>query len=144
MERPAGSPTNPIVLPKSKKVLERYYAGKRLESPLGGGLDVLGIKEGEPPVANIEDTNLTPLGDGEGEGHPELSGPSPFSPHLRQEFPSGTDLYHPEVVRIQKVKIPIPVEGRTGDPRERLPLLAVHGPDAEEFLCLLQNLFFFR
>jgi hypothetical protein len=47
MEPPAGSPTNPIVLPKSKKVLERYYAGKRLESPLGGGLDVLGIKEGD-------------------------------------------------------------------------------------------------
>jgi len=46
-EPPAGSPTNPIPLPKSKKTLERYYAGKRLESPLGGFLDVLGIREGK-------------------------------------------------------------------------------------------------
>jgi len=41
-EPPAGSPTNPIPLPRSKKTLEIYYAGKRLESPLGGFLDVLG------------------------------------------------------------------------------------------------------
>jgi len=46
-EPAAGSPTNPIVLPKSKKILESYYAGKRLESPLGGYLDVLGVREGE-------------------------------------------------------------------------------------------------
>ncbi len=46
-EPPAGSPTNPIPLPKSKKTLERYYAGKRLDSPLGGFLDVLGIREGK-------------------------------------------------------------------------------------------------
>jgi hypothetical protein len=47
IDPPEGSPSNPIELPKSKKVLERYYAGKRLESPLGGHLDVLGIREGE-------------------------------------------------------------------------------------------------
>lgn len=52
-EPPAGSPTNPIVLPKSKKVLERYYAGKRLESPLGGGLDVLGIREGDDKAGRV-------------------------------------------------------------------------------------------
>jgi len=46
-EPPPGSPTNPIPLPKSKKTLERYYAGKRLDSPLGGFLDVLGIREGK-------------------------------------------------------------------------------------------------
>jgi ribosomal protein S27AE len=46
-EAPTGSPSNPIPLPKSKKLLERYYAGKRLESPLGGHLDLLGIREGD-------------------------------------------------------------------------------------------------
>jgi ribosomal protein S27AE len=46
-EPAVGSPTNPIVLPKSKKILESYYAGKRLESPLGGYLDVLGVREGD-------------------------------------------------------------------------------------------------
>ena len=46
-EPPAGSPTNPIPLPKSKKILERYYAGKRLESPIGGFLDFLGVREGK-------------------------------------------------------------------------------------------------
>ncbi len=43
----AGSPTNPIPLPKSKKILESYYAGRRLESPLGGHLEVLGVREGD-------------------------------------------------------------------------------------------------
>ena len=52
-EPPAGSPTNPIPLPKSKKVLERYYAGRRLESPLGGFLDVLGIREGKNGVGRV-------------------------------------------------------------------------------------------
>ena len=45
-EPPAGSPANPIPLRRSKKVLERYYAGKRLASPMGGDLDVLGVREG--------------------------------------------------------------------------------------------------
>jgi len=44
---PAGSPLNPIPLPKERKLLRRYYAGERLRSPLGGQLDVLGIREGE-------------------------------------------------------------------------------------------------
>jgi hypothetical protein len=44
---PAGSPANPIPLARDKKVLRRYYAGERLRSPLGGYLDVLGIREGE-------------------------------------------------------------------------------------------------
>jgi len=46
-EPPAGSPSNPIPLPKSKKFFESYYAGKRLDSPLGGQFDLLGIREGE-------------------------------------------------------------------------------------------------
>jgi len=52
-EAPAGSPTNPIPLPKSKKILERYYRGKRLESPLGGFLDVLGIREGKDGIGRV-------------------------------------------------------------------------------------------
>lgn len=52
-EPPAGSPTNPITLPRTKKVLERYYAGKRLESPLEGSLDVLGIREGKNGVGRV-------------------------------------------------------------------------------------------
>jgi len=52
-EPPAGSPTNPIPLPKSKKILARYYAGKRLESPLGGFLDVLGVKEGKDGMGKV-------------------------------------------------------------------------------------------
>jgi hypothetical protein len=52
-EPPAGSPTNPIPLPKGKKVLERYYAGKRLGSPLGGFLDVLGVKEGKDGMGRV-------------------------------------------------------------------------------------------
>ena len=52
-EPPPGSPTNPIPLPKSKKVLERYYTGRRLESPLGGQLDILGIREGENKAGQV-------------------------------------------------------------------------------------------
>ena len=52
-EPPAGSPTNPIPLPKSKKVLQSYYAGKRLESPLGGFLDVLGVREGKDGLGKV-------------------------------------------------------------------------------------------
>jgi hypothetical protein len=48
-----GSPTNPIPLPKSKKVLERYYSGHRLESPLGGQFDILGIREAENKTGQI-------------------------------------------------------------------------------------------
>jgi hypothetical protein len=44
---PAGSPANPIPLARDKKLLRRYYAGERLRSPLGGYLDVLGIREAE-------------------------------------------------------------------------------------------------
>ena len=52
-EPAAGSPTNPIPLPKSKKILESYYAGKRLESPLGGFLDVLGVREGKDGLGRV-------------------------------------------------------------------------------------------
>lgn len=52
-EPPPGSPTNPIPLPKSKKTLERYYAGRRLESPLGGQFDILGIREGEDKKGRV-------------------------------------------------------------------------------------------
>ena len=52
-EPPAGSPANPIPLPKSKGLLEKYYAGGRLESPLGGYLDVLGVREGEGGVGRV-------------------------------------------------------------------------------------------
>jgi hypothetical protein len=45
-EPPAGSPANPIPLPRSKKTLERYYVGRRLGSPMGGQLDVLGVRDG--------------------------------------------------------------------------------------------------
>jgi hypothetical protein len=40
-------------LPKSKKLLERYYAGKRLESPLGGNLDILGIRESDRGTGRV-------------------------------------------------------------------------------------------
>jgi len=53
VEPPAGSPANPIPLPKSKKLLEAYYAGKRLDSPLGGQLDVLGVREGKTGVGEV-------------------------------------------------------------------------------------------
>jgi len=52
-EPPTGSPANPIPLPKSKKTLERYYAGKRLDSPMGGYLDVLGVREGEKGTGQV-------------------------------------------------------------------------------------------
>jgi hypothetical protein len=45
-EAPPGSPANPIDLPKEKSLLKRYYSGGRLESPMGGYLDVLGVREG--------------------------------------------------------------------------------------------------
>ena len=41
-----GSPSNPIPLPREKKTLLRYYKGERLRSPMGGHLDVMGIREG--------------------------------------------------------------------------------------------------
>lgn len=47
VEASAGSPGNPIPLPKSKKLLQRYYAGGRLPSPMGGRLEVLGVREGQ-------------------------------------------------------------------------------------------------
>jgi len=50
---PRGSPANPIPLPKSKKTLERYYAGKRLDSPMGGHLDVLGVRGGERGTGQV-------------------------------------------------------------------------------------------
>lgn len=50
---PAGSPGNPIPLSRTKKVLEAYYAGKRLESPLGGQLDVLGVRESRTGVGEV-------------------------------------------------------------------------------------------
>ena len=52
-EAPAGSPSNPIHLPRSQKVLEAYYGGKRLESPLGGQLDVLGVREGNNATGRV-------------------------------------------------------------------------------------------
>jgi len=52
-EAPAGSPTNPIRLPRSKKTLERYYAGRRLDSPMGGQLEVLGVREGKNGTGRI-------------------------------------------------------------------------------------------
>lgn len=52
-EPPPGSPANPIPLPKTKKTLEAYYAGKRLESPQGGHLDILGIREGSTGLGRV-------------------------------------------------------------------------------------------
>ena len=52
-EPPPGSPANPIPLPKTKKTLERYYAGKRLDSPLGGQLDILGVREGKTGLGRV-------------------------------------------------------------------------------------------
>jgi len=52
-EQQAGSPRNPIPLPKEKKLLQKYYAGERLPSPMGGQLDVLGVREGEGGVGNV-------------------------------------------------------------------------------------------
>ena len=52
-EPQAGSPANPIALPNDKKVLQRYYAGERLGSPMGGQLDVLGVREGEGGTGRV-------------------------------------------------------------------------------------------
>lgn len=48
-----GSPGNPIPLPKEKKLLHSYYAGARLPSPMGGQLDVLGVREGEGGAGKV-------------------------------------------------------------------------------------------
>ncbi|MBT8396195.1 MAG: hypothetical protein HKO65_00750 [Gemmatimonadetes bacterium] len=40
-------------MPKTKKTLEAYYAGKRLESPQGGHLDILGIREGSTGLGRV-------------------------------------------------------------------------------------------
>jgi len=48
-----GSPANPIPLPKEKKLLQSYYAGERLASPMGGQLDILGVREGEGGVGRV-------------------------------------------------------------------------------------------
>ena len=52
-EQPAGSPANPIELAKDKKLLQSYYAGKRMSSPLGGQLDIFGIREGEGKTGRV-------------------------------------------------------------------------------------------
>ncbi len=52
-EPPPGSPGNPLPLPREKKVLRRYYAGERLRSPMGGHLDVLGVREGEGGTGRV-------------------------------------------------------------------------------------------
>jgi len=52
-EPSAGSPANPIPLPKEKKFLMRYYRGERLPSPMGGYLDVLGIREGDGGLGRV-------------------------------------------------------------------------------------------
>ncbi len=49
----AGSPGNPIPLPRDKKRLQAYYAGERLPSPMGGQLDVLGVREGERGTGQV-------------------------------------------------------------------------------------------
>lgn len=48
-----GSPGNPIPLPKDKKTLAAYYARERLPSPMGGQLDLLGIREGEGGMGHV-------------------------------------------------------------------------------------------
>lgn len=48
-----GSPKNPIQLPKNKKLLQKYYAGERLPSPMGGQLDILGVREGEKGTGRV-------------------------------------------------------------------------------------------
>lgn len=52
-EQQAGSPGNPIPLPKDKKLLQKYYVGERLPSPLGGQLDILGVREGEGGTGQV-------------------------------------------------------------------------------------------
>jgi hypothetical protein len=53
LEPPPGSPGNPIPLPKDKKLLHKYYAGERLPSPMGGQLDILGVREGEKGAGQV-------------------------------------------------------------------------------------------
>ena len=50
---PAGSPANPIPLPKDKKLLQEYYEGRRLPSPLGGQLDLLGVRAREDGIGQV-------------------------------------------------------------------------------------------
>lgn len=52
-EPAAGSPANPIPLPKSKKTLQAYYAGERLGSPMGGQFDILGVREGDRGIGRV-------------------------------------------------------------------------------------------
>lgn len=52
-EPPPGSPGNPIPLPREKKLLEKYYAGERLSSPLGGQLDILGVRGGDKGTGRV-------------------------------------------------------------------------------------------
>lgn len=52
-EAPHGSPENPMELQKDKRLLKKYYSGGRLESPLGGLLDVLGVREGEDGAGRV-------------------------------------------------------------------------------------------
>lgn len=52
-EQQAGSPGNPIPLRKEKKLLQMFYAGERLPSPMGGQLDVLGVKSGEGGTGSV-------------------------------------------------------------------------------------------
>ena len=52
-EQQAGSPGNPIPLPKDKKLLQSYYSGERLPSPMGGQLDLLGVREGEDGTGRV-------------------------------------------------------------------------------------------
>jgi hypothetical protein len=49
----AGSPGSPISLPREKKLLQKYYAGERLPSPMGGQLDILGVREGEGGTGHV-------------------------------------------------------------------------------------------
>lgn len=48
-----GSPGNPIPLPRDKKLLQKYYAGERLSSPMGGQLDILGVREGDRGTGRV-------------------------------------------------------------------------------------------
>ena len=52
-EQQAGSPGNPIPLRKEKKLLQKYYAGERLPSPMGGQLDVLGVRDGKSGAGSV-------------------------------------------------------------------------------------------
>ncbi len=50
---PEGSPANPIRLRRTKRILDRYYEGRRLPSPVEGHLDLLGIREGERGTGRV-------------------------------------------------------------------------------------------